>query len=160
MRILIGNLMAAFILALCCAPAHANSKSSEPAPVVRSDIPRMAEEEYHAKLKTLSVPGLRRGQSPKRGKQIKLDLVVVTEDEDDLVVICHKAASYRDALLTLFHTTPVVLNRRGGIYDTSALVKQVSEVLIQTLGNEIVTGVRLASENVPEYAEKSYPCSR
>ena len=151
----------AAVLALGCPPAHASPKSHGAAPPeMKLEGPKFAEEEYHARLRPLSVPGLRKDASPKYGRHVYLELVVVSEDEDNLGAICLKAPAYRDALLMTFHKTPVVLTRRGGLYDRSALIHRVTEVLQESLGNELVTGIRLASEHVSDYAEKTVTCSR
>ena len=149
----IGTLMILLAVGLISIPT-AKANSPEPA------ASETGEDEYHAKLRPISVPGLINGKSANRGhRQITLHLFAITDDEDNLFEICEKALKYRDALLTEFHKTPVALNRRGKIADIDTTVDRITGLIQNSLGNQLVTSVRLASQNVQYHAEKTKTCS-
>jgi len=153
LRRIFGILVALVFMGVSAiSPAEANSSKSKP---------KQSGDEYHAKLKSLALPGRIVGKSANRGHlQITLNLVAVADDEDHLDDICARALKYRDALLTEFHKTPVSLNKRGGYADQTATMARISTIMKNALGNEMVTGIRLASENVADYADKTVNCSR
>lgn len=156
------RLIITIVIAMTCwyLPAQAKSGAKKELKINTLEGPKMAEEEYHARLEPISIPGLRKGAAAHKGRNVVFKLIIVTEDEDNLETICQMAAAYRDALLIDFHETPVVLDRRSNPYDMAVTSQRIVGILRNTLGNELVTGIRLASENVIEYAEKSIPCGR
>lgn len=158
MRLLFCLVAIAAVAAANATASYAKSEQRE-APLILRDLPpKIGDEEYHAHLKPLVVPGHRKGYSKKNDQHITLMLVAITDDDDKLSNLCSKSPVYRDALLTMFHADPVVLNRRGGIGDRAATTKRIMTAMVEAVGNEIVTGVRLASENVADYAENAFTC--
>jgi hypothetical protein len=139
------------------AASSPKKKEYQPKPA----IPKIGEEEYHSRLVPIALPGHRKGKTPSKGyMQIIMTLVVITGDEDHMIEVCDKSMLYSDALLTEFHKTPVALTKRGGFSDKAGTISRISRVIDTTLGNELVTGLRLASENVKQYAEESLACRR
>lgn len=149
-----------FAQTLWSLPAYANPGGSKAPAKAHLEGPKFSDEEYHARLNLISFPALRKGGSPKQGRNLNFKLIIVTDEEDNIKIICQMAAAYRDALLTSFHETPVVLNRRGKPYDLPATLQRITEIIRVAVGNELVTGIRVASENVMDYAEKSVPCGK
>ena len=158
MRFLVCFVVMTAMAAISATASFAKSEKREAPLIIRDMPPKIGKKEHHAVLKPLMVPGHRKGYKKRKDQHVTLELVAITGDDNNLSDVCRKSRAYRDAMLTMFHADPIVLNRRGGINDKAVTTERVMTAMTGALGNEIVTGVRLASENVPDYAENSLTC--